>query len=103
MTLASITFEPLIPPSLFAFIAVAGAVVLALYAFGRRSAASPGRWAAIVSMMAAGFVIVLAVLLNPVLVRPLPGPPGKPTLTILVDSSASMATNDCNNGRTRYA
>src|SRR5438067_9927550 len=103
MTASTISFEPLVPASLFAFIAVVGAALLAVYALRRPGSVPRWRWRAIVAMMIGGFVLVLITLLNPALVRPLPGPAGKPMLTVLVDSSASMATADCAGGSGRFA
>ena len=80
--MGSLTFEPLIPASLFAFLAVAGAVLLVVYALSRPGSIPRYRWVFAMLLMIAGFALVLIVLLNPTLVRPLPGPPGKPLLTI---------------------
>src|SRR5206468_12130372 len=90
------------PASLLAFIALAGVVVILIYAIRPGAALSRFRWLSIVALMSAGFAIVMLMLLNPTLVHPLPGPPGKPLLTVLVDDSASMATRDSTGGAPRY-
>src|SRR5438128_2589389 len=101
--MGSLSFEPLIPASLFAFLAVAGAVLLAIYAISRPANVPRHRWVMAIIFMCSGFALVLIVLLNPTLVRPLPGPAGKPLVTILVDSSASMATADSDARQPRIA
>ena len=98
----TMTFEPLIPASLLAFIALAGAVIIVIYALRPAAALSRFRWLSIVALMSAGFALVMLTLLNPTLVHALPGPPGKPLLTVLVDDSASMATRDSAGGEPRY-
>jgi hypothetical protein len=102
MTATTLTFDPLIPASLFALLATAGAAALVVYAWRRPNALPRGRWAGVIALMVVGFAIVLLTLLNPTLNRPLPGPPGKPLLTILVDASASMATSDCAGNQARF-
>lgn len=47
-------------------------------------------------MLGLGIVGPLLIALNPVWVQPVPPPPGKPTLTVLVDATQSMATPDGN-------
>ncbi len=54
------------------------------------------------ALMAGGLGVVLALLLNPVWVEEVPPPEGKPLLTVLVDSSASMAAVDALGGKSRY-
>src|SRR5687767_1171881 len=101
--MGGITFEPLIPASLWLALAAAAAVLLGGYALRRPVAAvGRGRWAGVVTLMAASVAVGLLILLNPTWVREVPPPPGKPLLTVLVDSSASMATADAS-GRPRYA
>src|SRR5579884_2344594 len=97
------TFEPLIPASLWLALAVAGAALLAWYAWRRPQAIAPARWAGVVALMALAMGLVFVILLNPVRVRPIPPPPGKPLLTLLADASASMNTPDAGAGSTRYA
>jgi hypothetical protein len=103
MSSTTISFDPLIPASLFAFLATAGAAALVVYALRRPNALPRARWMSVLTLMVIGFVLVLLTLLNPTLNRPLPGPPGKPLLTILVDASASMATSDCAGNQPRFA
>ena len=97
------TFELLIPGSLWLALALIGSALLAWYALRRPSVVRPARWWTIIAMMGAGFALVLAILLNPTWVREIEPPPGKPLLTILLDASASMATPDATGGVTRYA
>ena len=101
--LGAITFEPLIPASLWLALAAAAVALLGWYAL-RRPVAAVGRarWGGVMALMAASVAIALLVLLNPTWVREVAPPPGKPLLTVLVDASASMATADAA-GRPRYA
>lgn len=97
------TFQPLIPPSLWLALAVAGAALLVWYALRRPPVMGRVRWSAVVMLMTSAVALVLLILLNPVRVRAIPPPAGKPVLTILVDASGSMATPDAGGGATRYA
>ena len=96
------TFEPLIPNSLWLALAVGGAALLAWYALHRPAMTGRARWVAVLALMSAGLGLVLLILLNPIRVREIAPPPGKPLLTVLVDASASMATPDAATGATRY-
>jgi hypothetical protein len=98
----SISFDPLIPASLWMALAAMSAALLGWYALRRPGALTARRWSAVIALMAVAIVLVLAILLNPTLVRELPAPPGKPLLTVLIDTSASMATTDSADRRTRY-
>lgn len=97
------TFEPLIPASLWLALAVASAALLAWYALRRPPTLSRVRWAGVVALMGVALALSLLILLNPIHVRPIPPPPGKPLVTVLVDASASMGTPDAESGSTRYA
>ena len=54
--------------------------------------------------MSLAIVVPLVILLNPTWLRRIPPPAGKPVLTVLIDTSASMATKDLPAavGRSRY-
>ncbi|MFI5378465.1 MAG: hypothetical protein ACHRHE_04145 [Tepidisphaerales bacterium] len=97
-----LSFEPLIPSSLWTALAVAVGVLLAWYAAQRPGTLSRTRWAGVVVLHAAAALAVLLLLLNPTWVEPVPPPPGKPLLTVLVDESASMGTPDATGGQTRH-
>lgn len=98
----TLTVEPLIPATLWLMLAVALAVMLAWYAWRRPGGVSPRRWLLIAGLMAAGAGLLLAILLNPTWVQQIPGPPGKPLMTLLVDASTSMTTVDAPRGQSRY-
>jgi hypothetical protein len=97
------TFEPLIPASLWLALAVAGALLLGWYALRRPEMMSRPRWAIVVSLMTVALLLALGILLNPINVRQIPPPPGKPLMTVLIDASASMGTPDAGSGSTRYS
>jgi hypothetical protein len=96
------SFEPLIPGSLWLALAVIGALLLVWYAIRRPTIMSPARWGCVVGLMALAMALVLIILLNPIRVRQIPPPPGRPLLTLLTDASASMNTPDADGGATRY-
>jgi hypothetical protein len=100
-----LTADPILSPGLWLTIAAGGAALLAVYLWRRPAGVPRGRWAAIGLLMAGAFAAVLVLLLNPTWARPVPPPPGKPLLTILVDGSRSMATPDvpAAAGGSRYA
>jgi hypothetical protein len=97
-----IAFDPCIPLALWAPLAMATALLLGWYAVAGRRRLPARRWWVVVSLMAVAAAVPLVVLLNPTWLERIPPPAGKPLLTILVDRSASMATRDAENGRTRY-
>lgn len=94
-------WNPLIDPAIWIALAVAVVVLLALYAARRPTGLSRLRWAAVVLLMSLAVALVLVLLLNPTWVEPLPPLEGKPQLTVLIDTSASMSTADANEGKTR--
>lgn len=98
-----LTFEPLIPASLWLLLAVAAVVLLAWYGASRPGRMPLRSWILITSLMSAALVSVLAVLLNPTWIDPIDPPAGKPLLTVVVDESASMAVKDAVSGTTRFA
>jgi hypothetical protein len=97
-----ITFDPYIPLAMWAPLAVATVALLGWYAVAGRRRLPAWRWWTVVALMALAAAVPLVVLLNPTWLERIPPPPGKPMLTILIDRSASMATRDAENGRTRY-
>ena len=89
-----LVFDPWIPWALWLPLALAAAALWCAYVVvSRRRLVGPRR-SPILAMMAIAVVIPLLMLLNPVWVRELPPPAGKPLLTLLVDRSLSMATSD---------
>lgn len=92
-------FEPLIPSSLWLALAAVAGALLVVYAVRRPAVMSRARWAWTVGGMALAVVLVLAILLNPTWVERVAPPGGKPVLTVLVDSTASMGTPDAPGGR----
>lgn len=100
--MSHLTFEPLISLPLWLTLAALGLAMLVWYAWSRPGALTVRRWAVVLALMAVGTVMVLAILLNPTWVEPVPPPPGKPVLTILIDDTASMATTDMPQGQNRF-
>lgn len=90
----SLTFEPLLPPMGWVSLTALALVMWLWYASSRPKSCSKPLWALIVLLLASGMAAVLTVLLNPVWLERLPPPPGKPLLTILLDESSSMKTDD---------
>ncbi|MEO6437027.1 MAG: hypothetical protein ABIP55_14890, partial [Tepidisphaeraceae bacterium] len=101
--MGSLSFDPLIPASLWLALALVAAGLLAWYAWSRPSVVTRARWVVTIGLMTGALSLVLGILLNPTWVREVAPPPGKPLLTLLVDSSASMGTPDADRGATRYA
>lgn len=98
----TLIFEPLIPLTLWASLALGAVALLVWYGRDARLRLAPRRLLGVMSLMALGVALPLLILLNPLWMERLPPPEGKPLLTILVDSSASMATPDGEHGKTRY-
>jgi len=89
-----LVFDPRIPLALWVALAVAALIAWLGYAWMSRTRLPRPRRAWVLALMAATLTIPLAILLNPTWLEYLPPPAGKPRLTILVDTSASMATAD---------
>lgn len=100
--MSTLSFEPLIPAPLWLLLAAVAVPLLIWYGVSRPGRLSMGRWLGVMTLMTAGIVGVLVILLNPTWIDPIPPPAGKPLLTVLVDDSASMATADAAHARTRY-
>lgn len=99
----SITFEPLIAPALWIALAFLALGAAAWQARTRPTVTSRGRWTAIVLLGAAGLAAVLFILLNPTWLAPIPPPPGKQLVTLLLDQSKSMAVEDASRAKSRFA
>jgi hypothetical protein len=97
------TFEPLIPSSLWLALAVGAVAVLVAYGIHRPQSVSRARWSAIAVLMSATVAFILALLLNPTWAHQIESSRGKPLMTVLVDSSESMATPDATGGVSRFA
>ena len=98
----TLTVEPLISLSVWLTLVVAAVGLLNWYAWRRPLGILRLRWSAIIGLMAVGIALPLGILLNPTWNERIPPPAGKPRLTILVDDSASMASTDMPEGRTRF-
>ncbi|RCS54089.1 VWA domain-containing protein [Bremerella cremea] len=99
-----ITFHALIPIALWLPLALAAVGLLVAYGVVNRGKLPGKRLALVLTMMGVTLSVPLVILLNPMWVQRQPPPPGKPLLTVLVDRSASMATEDNQSkGKTRLA
>src|SRR6478752_2096670 len=98
----SIQFQPLISLPIWLALAVGGAVLMTWYGSSRPAAMSRRRWFGTLTLAGLGLLLVLAILLNPIALSPVPPPEGKPLLTILADRSASMAVADQAEGHSRF-
>lgn len=100
--MSRIVFDPLIPLSLWFPLLLAAAALMVFYGWSSRNRLTGRRRSGILVLMATALLLPLALLLNPTWTEPIPPPPGKPQLTILVDQSAGMDTRDPATGRSRY-
>ena len=98
----TLTVEPLISLALWLTLAVVAIGLLGWYAWQKPWGISRVRWTVILVMMATSVALLLGILLNPTWNERIPPPAGKPRLAILVDDSASMASADMPDGRSRY-
>ncbi len=99
----TLTYEPLISPTLWLTLALVLAGLLVWYGWNRPWGIGLPRWAAIITLMGLSGAALLAILLNPTWLERIPPPKGKPRLVIVVDESASMAATDMPDGRSRFA
>ncbi len=72
------------------------------YALRRPMACSRSVWLCIMGLTGVGLASALIILLNPIWLKPLPPPAGKPLLTILVDESNSMSIKDGSDQASRW-
>lgn len=100
--MSRIVFDPLIPLSLWFPLLLAAGALMFWYGWASRRRLAGRRRRGILGLMSLAILLPLAVLLNPTWSEPIPPPPGKPQLTILIDRSASMETRDAATGRSRY-
>lgn len=97
----NLTFQPLIPLALWLPLAIAAAGLLVAYGFfswQRLYRPIRGRTLA---LMGLSLTLPLLILLNPTWIEHLPPPAGKPQLLIVVDNTASMAS-ELAEGESRY-
>src|ERR1041385_2112836 len=100
--MSSLAFELLVPAALWIVLAAVSVGVLGWYFWRRPAALSRPKWILVAALATAGMAMVLAILLNPLWLEPIPPPAGKPLLTVLLDRSASMRISD-GGGESRLA
>jgi hypothetical protein len=100
--MGSLAFDPRIPIALWLPLAVVSGMLLGLYGLASRKRLPAGRRLMVLVLMSAALALPLTILLNPLWIEPIPPPAGKPQLTVLVDSSASMATRDKGSTASRF-
>src|SRR5262245_59419468 len=98
----TLTLNPLIPPALWAALAVLSVLMLAMYAIRRPTGIPRWRWGIRIAAMGAAIGCVLVVLLNPTWIERIAPPGVRPRLIVLCDASSSMATPDLKEHTTRY-
>jgi hypothetical protein len=94
MILAEIQLEPFVPLALWCALAIGGVLLLGWYASSSYRRLPRQRWLLVVLLMGTAVALPMLILLNPTWIERVPPPAGKPRLTILVDASASMETED---------
>ena len=99
----ALTFDPIVPLALWFPLAITALVLLGVYAWFSAARLPRRRQRVVLALMAVAIVLPLALLLNPTRVIRVPRPAGKPQLTVLVDTSASMQMADLPQGATRYS
>jgi len=93
--------EPYLPFALWIALAVIAVAVLVWYVVSSRLPVTGRVKWLIYGLMAATLALPLLVLLNLTWIESVPPPAGKPVVQVLVDASASMATEDVE-GKSRY-
>ncbi len=88
------TIDPKIPISLWWALAAAALTAIVWYSFRRDWSVSRLRRVGLTLLLALGFVGPLLIALNPTYVEAVPPMPGNPMLTVLVDGTMSMKTED---------
>lgn len=100
--MGGLAFDPRIPIALWLPLAAASGILLGLYGVASRKRLPASRRLAVLILMSTAMALPLTILLNPLWVEQLPPPAGKPQLTVLVDSSASMSTRDGGSNASRF-
>jgi len=88
--------EPSIPFALWLTLAVLAIAVWIWYSFTSRMTVSKKRRQLILALMAGCLSLPLILLLNLTWIQRIPPPAGKPVVHVVVDTSASMLTEDAN-------
>lgn len=89
------TVDPKIPISLWWAILIAAVIAIAWYVLRREWSVSTGRRWLLSLLLGLGVVGPLLIALNPTWVQIIPPAMGQPLLTVLVDGTISMKTEDC--------
>jgi hypothetical protein len=98
----TLSFEPLIPPSLWVLLTLSGLALMVWYGWQRQRPITRSRWAVVLALTGIDLLAVLLILLNPTWIEPVNAQGGKPVLTIVVDATSSMAAPDGHHGLNRY-
>lgn len=94
--------EPFIPFALWLAIALLAVAVLVWYGLTNKMAATRSQKMLILGLMATTLALPLIILLNLTWIQNVPPPAGKPVVRIVIDTSASMATEDAS-GQSRLS
>ncbi|MCA9264754.1 MAG: VWA domain-containing protein, partial [Planctomycetales bacterium] len=92
------TTDPHIPMTLWWALAIAAVAAISWYAIRRDHALSLVRRLALALLLAMGLSGPLLIALNPTWVEPIPPVPGNPMVTVLIDGTLSMKTEDAGAG-----
>ena len=88
------TIDPKIPMTLWWALALAAIATIGFYALRKQWSVQPMQRVLLTCLLAAGLIGPLVIALNPTWVETIPPIPGNPLITVLVDGTMSMRTED---------
>lgn len=88
------TIDPKIPMTLWWALALAAIATIGFYALRKQWSVQPIQRILLTCLLAAGLIGPLVIALNPTWVETIPPIPGNPLITVLVDGTMSMRTED---------
>ncbi len=88
------TIDPKIPMTLWWALALAAVATIGFYALRKHWSVQPTQRVLLTCLLAAGLMGPLIIALNPTWIETIPPLPGNPLITVLVDGTMSMRTED---------